>query len=280
MPLVSSNLWAARMRPRLPSLIRSASDTPWFWYFLATETTKRRLLRTSLSSASASPMRMRCASVTSSSCGISGYLLISRRYWSSDPSSNEGPRLPEPTCIGRMRFDLWAGLRIDGRLNLCEPYSAAIRTQPARCDRAASLIRHTRDSMLTTSYRVDLRALQPAGVVHVAHLGLRVELVDLPAALAVAVAGRLHAAERQMRLGADGRRVDVGDAVVELLHRAEREIHVARCRSSWRGRSARRCSPAPPRRTSRPGSRSAPGRRSPPAPAGCPARTPAKIVGR
>ena len=55
MPLVSSNLWAARIRPRLPSLIRSASDTPWFWYFLATETTKRRLLRTSLSSASASP---------------------------------------------------------------------------------------------------------------------------------------------------------------------------------------------------------------------------------
>src|SRR5688500_6980712 len=35
-----------------------------------------------------------------------GYLLISRRYWSSDPSSNEGPRLPEPTCIGRMRPDL------------------------------------------------------------------------------------------------------------------------------------------------------------------------------
>ena len=55
MPLVSSNLCAARIRPRLPSLIRSASDTPWFWYFLATETTKRRLLRTSLSSASGSP---------------------------------------------------------------------------------------------------------------------------------------------------------------------------------------------------------------------------------
>src|SRR5207249_7542417 len=50
MPLVSSNLWAARIRPRLPSLIKSESDTPWFWYFLATETTNRRLERTSLSS--------------------------------------------------------------------------------------------------------------------------------------------------------------------------------------------------------------------------------------
>src|SRR6185312_1439389 len=115
MPLVSSNLWAARMRPRLPSLIRSASETPWFWYFLATDTTNRRLLRTSLSSASSSPTRIRCARLTSSSCGISGYLLISRRYWSSEPSSNDGPRLPEPTCIGRMRLDLvliWGVTRI------------------------------------------------------------------------------------------------------------------------------------------------------------------------
>src|SRR6185437_1284354 len=106
MPLVSTNLWAARMRPRLPSLIRSASETPWFWYFLATDTTNRRLLRTSLSRASPSPVRIRWARLTSSSCGISGYLLISRRYWSSDPSSNEGPRLPAPTCIGRMRLNL------------------------------------------------------------------------------------------------------------------------------------------------------------------------------
>src|SRR6267154_1821649 len=89
MPLVSSNLWAARIRPRLPSLIKSESDTPWFWYFLATETTNRRLERTSLSSASASLCLIRCASVTSSSRVINGYWLISRRYWSSDPSSNE-----------------------------------------------------------------------------------------------------------------------------------------------------------------------------------------------
>src|SRR2546430_11291279 len=87
MPLVSSNLWAARIRPRLPSLIRSERETPWFWYFLATETTNRRLERTSLSSASASLCLIRWASVTSSSRVINGYWLISRRYWSSDPSS-------------------------------------------------------------------------------------------------------------------------------------------------------------------------------------------------
>src|SRR5690606_22241523 len=75
---------------------------PWFWHFLATETTKRRLLRTSLSRASSSFTRMRCARRTSSSWLISGYRLISRRYWSSEPSSNEGVRLPVPTCIGRM----------------------------------------------------------------------------------------------------------------------------------------------------------------------------------
>src|SRR5437763_628715 len=74
-------------------LIRAAHkferETPWFWYFLATETTNRRFERTSLSSASASLCLIRWASVTSSSRVINGYWLISRRYWSSDPSSNE-----------------------------------------------------------------------------------------------------------------------------------------------------------------------------------------------
>ncbi len=73
MPLVSSNLWAARMRPRFPSLMRSLRLTPWFWYFLATDTTNRRLLRTSLSSDSSSPALMRIASSTSSSLLIRGY---------------------------------------------------------------------------------------------------------------------------------------------------------------------------------------------------------------
>src|SRR5205823_51576 len=56
---------------------------------------------------------------------------------------------------------------------------------------------------------VDLRPLQRAGVVHVAYLGFRVELVHLPPAFAVTVPGLLHAPERQMRLRPDGGRVDV-----------------------------------------------------------------------
>lgn len=40
--------FAAVMRPRLPSLIRSESGTPWCWYCLATETTKRRFAVTNL----------------------------------------------------------------------------------------------------------------------------------------------------------------------------------------------------------------------------------------
>src|SRR5699024_10364628 len=50
---------------------------------------------------------------------------------------------------------------------------------------------------------VDLRALQHAGVIDVAYLGLRVELVDLPTALAVAIARLLHATERQVGLRPD-----------------------------------------------------------------------------
>src|SRR3954447_525972 len=86
-PLVSSNFRAARIRPMFPSLIRSASDTPWFWYFFATATTKRRFERTSVSSAPGSPSRMARARRASSSRSISGYALISRRYWSSDSDS-------------------------------------------------------------------------------------------------------------------------------------------------------------------------------------------------
>jgi hypothetical protein len=71
-PFVSSNLWAARMSPRFPSLMRSERETPWFWYFFATETTKRRFDRTSLSSASWSLWRIRWARRTSSSRVMSG----------------------------------------------------------------------------------------------------------------------------------------------------------------------------------------------------------------
>src|SRR3990172_6178152 len=98
-PLVSSNLWAARMSPRLPSLMRSESGTPWFWYFFATDTTNRRLERTSLSSAPSSFARIRLASSASSSRLMSGYWLISLRYWSRDPSL-KAPRREEKLIVG------------------------------------------------------------------------------------------------------------------------------------------------------------------------------------
>src|SRR2546422_8030737 len=75
---------------------------------------------------------------------------------------------------------------------------------------------------------VDLSPLQLSREVYVDDLRLRVEVVHLPAALAVPVAGLLHSAERQVRFSADGGRVDVGDPGVQLVHRAERGVHVPR----------------------------------------------------
>src|SRR5215210_7227035 len=75
---------------------------------------------------------------------------------------------------------------------------------------------------------VDLRPLQRAREVAVADLRLRVELVDLPATLAVPVSGLLYPAERKMGLCADRRGVDVGDPVVQLVEGAKGQVHVAR----------------------------------------------------
>src|SRR5690606_25677874 len=75
---------------------------------------------------------------------------------------------------------------------------------------------------------VDLGLLELAGEVHVDGLRLGEELEDLPAALAVAVAGGLDAAERHVRLGPDRRAVDVGDAGLDVAHRAEGARHVLR----------------------------------------------------
>lgn len=58
-PRVSSNFSAALISPRFPSLMRSGSDSPWFWYCFATETTNRRLARVSFSNAARSPLRIR-----------------------------------------------------------------------------------------------------------------------------------------------------------------------------------------------------------------------------
>src|SRR3972149_3302641 len=83
-PRVSSNLLAALIRPRFPSLIRSPSERPWFWYCLATLTTKRRLAFVSFSSASWLPFLMRLARSISSSGSRRSTRPISCRYLSRD----------------------------------------------------------------------------------------------------------------------------------------------------------------------------------------------------
>ena len=86
-PRVSSKRWAALMRPRLPSLMRSGRLSPWFWYCLATETTKRRFALVSFSNASWSPSLIFRANSTSSSAVISSTLPISCRYLSNEAVS-------------------------------------------------------------------------------------------------------------------------------------------------------------------------------------------------
>src|SRR5918994_2253668 len=75
---------------------------------------------------------------------------------------------------------------------------------------------------------VDLGLLQLPRVVDVDRLPLGEEVERGLTRLAVAVAGVLDAAEREMHLGADRARVDVRDARPQVAHRAERLVHVAR----------------------------------------------------
>src|SRR5687768_9844952 len=79
---------------------------------------------------------------------------------------------------------------------------------------------------LLEAHLVYLRALQLAAVVDVDALPLGEDVEDLRAGLAVAVPRRLGAAEGEVDLGADGRGVDVEDAGVHLLHRAEGAVDV------------------------------------------------------
>ncbi len=72
---------------------------------------------------------------------------------------------------------------------------------------------------------VDLGALQLVGVVDVDRFPGGEE-VDGAVAFAVAVAGVLDAAEGQMDFGADGGRVDVGDAGLEVADGGEGAVHV------------------------------------------------------
>ena len=86
-PRVSSKRCAALINPKLPSLIKSGSVNPWFWYCFATETTKRKLALVNFSKARWSPALIFWASSTSSSAVINSTLPISWRYLSKEAVS-------------------------------------------------------------------------------------------------------------------------------------------------------------------------------------------------
>ena len=86
-PLVSSNLCAAFIKPRFPSLIKSGKVNPWFWYCFATETTNLRLALVNFSSANWSPALTFWANSTSSSAVIRSTFPISCKYLSREAVS-------------------------------------------------------------------------------------------------------------------------------------------------------------------------------------------------
>src|SRR5207253_8924151 len=75
---------------------------------------------------------------------------------------------------------------------------------------------------------IDLRALELARVVDVDRLPLGEDVERRLTCLTVSVPRVLRAAKRQVHLGADRAGVDVGDAGLEVAHRPERAVDVAR----------------------------------------------------
>src|SRR5260221_1997636 len=76
--------------------------------------------------------------------------------------------------------------------------------------------------------RVDLGTLQRSGVVDIDRLPLAGDVDAGHTRFAVTIARLFHSAERQMHLGADGRRVDIKDACVHVAHGREGFVHVSR----------------------------------------------------
>src|SRR5213083_1648123 len=74
---------------------------------------------------------------------------------------------------------------------------------------------------------VYLCALQGIGEIDVSHLGLRVELIDLPSTLAMSIPCLFYATEGEMCLRTDRGRVDVRDPRIQLVHRTEGESDIA-----------------------------------------------------
>ncbi len=94
-PRRQSNFSAARIRPKMPSWMRSSSGSSFWGYFFAIETTSARLELIIRSFAAGSPCSMRLDSSTSSAAVSSGWRRISLR---NSPSASvvAAARLPLP----------------------------------------------------------------------------------------------------------------------------------------------------------------------------------------
>src|ERR1700686_5328417 len=73
---------------------------------------------------------------------------------------------------------------------------------------------------------VDLRFLQRIGIIHVHRLPFCVKVNRADAALAMAVARCLRAAEWEENFRADRWSIDVGDAGLKIAHRPKCLVHV------------------------------------------------------
>src|SRR5262245_38395772 len=112
--------------------------------------------------------------------------------------------------------------QISGAMNSTKPWPPPLST-PIANPVANGMARTTATKATVrppppTSLGVDLCALELARVVDVDRLPLGEDVERRLARLAVAVAGVLRAAERQVHLGADRAGVDVGDPRLEVAH--------------------------------------------------------------
>src|SRR5271155_1424519 len=79
----------------------------------------------------------------------------------------------------------------------------------------------------TSLARIDLGPLQTVGIIHVDRFPRSVKIKRSSAPFAMPVAGLLDPAERQMHFSPNRRRVDVGDAGLQVAHRLQRQVYVA-----------------------------------------------------
>src|SRR5579864_9687234 len=92
---------------------------------------------------------------------------------------------------------------------------------PAEQLRVANASIANLQSSIPLFWPVNLRFLQLVRIIHVDGLPLGIKINGAQAAFAVAVARLLDAAKGQVHLGADGGRVDVGNARFQVAHGGE-----------------------------------------------------------